>query len=170
MLAADLDQQETVSVDMRLVNSVCTENHVLNTLFRNPEIKLDKKSAIVQDIFAEHVSQPTLAFLQFVVRKKRSVNLRGISAAYLDLYRQSRGIVLSKFTTATPADEVMLGQVEQVIARHTHKQVELVSQTDPSIIGGFSMEFDGNIYDARLSTLLVKLRQQFEDNIYESKL
>ena len=38
------------------------------------------------------------------------------------------------------------------------------------IIGGFAMQFDNNIYDARLSNKLRKLRQQFEKNVYESKL
>ena len=147
MLAEELQEQKAVAIDMRLVNAVCTENHELNTVFRNPEVKMSKKVSIVDALFGEHVGKTSLAFLEFVVKKHRSVNLRGISAAYLDLFRESQGIVLSKFTTAEP-----------------------VAKTDPKIIGGFAMEFDNTIYDARLSTRLTKLRQQFEKNIYESKL
>ena len=170
MLAEELQEQKAVAIDMRLVNAVCTENHELNTVFRNPEVKMSKKVSIVDALFGEHVGKTSLAFLEFVVKKHRSVNLRGISAAYLVLFRESQGIVLSKFTTAEPVDQEVLDMVSQAIAAHTHKEVEMVAKTDPKIIGGFAMEFDNTIYDARLSTRLTKLRQQFEKNIYESKL
>ena len=170
MLAEELQEQKAVAIDMRLVNAVCTENHELNTVFRNPEVKMSKKVSIVDALFGEHVGKTSLAFLEFVVKKHRSVNLRGISAAYLDLFRESQGIVLSKFTTAEPVDQEVLDMVSQAIAAHTHKEGEMVAKTDPKIIGGFAMEFDNTIYDARLSTRLTKLRQQFEKNIYESKL
>lgn len=170
MLAEELQEQKAVAIDMRLVNAVCTENHELNTVFRNPEVKMSKKVSIVDALFGEQVGKTSLAFLEFVVKKHRSVNLRGISAAYLDLFRESQGIVLSKFTTAEPVDQEVLDMVSQAIAAHTHKEVEMVAKTDPKIIGGFAMEFDNTIYDARLSTRLTKLRQQFEKNIYESKL
>lgn len=170
MLAAELNEQDAIAIDMRLVNAVCSENRELNAVFRNPEIKMSKKSAIVDAIWGEHVGKTSLAFLHFVVRKHRTVNLRGISSSYLDLYRESHGIVLSKFTTAEPVDQEILDMVSKAIATHTNKQVELQTKTDPKILGGFAMEFENNIYDARLSTRLVKLRQQFEKNIYESKL
>ena len=39
MLADEMQEQDRVAEDMRLVNSVCAENHMLNTVFRNPEVK-----------------------------------------------------------------------------------------------------------------------------------
>ena len=170
MLADEMQEQDRVAEDMRLVNSVCAENHMLNTVFRNPEVKASKKVAIVSDIFGAHVCKTTMAFIQFVAQKKRSVNLKGISAAYLDLYRESRGIVLSQITTAQPVDEETRALATKVIADYTHKQVELVAKTDPKIIGGMAMEFDNTMYDARISTYLMKLRHEFGENVYESKL
>jgi len=170
MLAVELGEQDRVAQDMRLVNAVCSENRVFSTVFRNPEIKVPKKVAIIHDIFGAHVCKTTMAFLEFVVRKSRSVNLGGISASFLDLYRGSHNIVLSKLTTATPIDASIVEMVNKVVAQHTGKEVELVEKIDPKIIGGFAIEYDNNIYDARLSTKLVKLRQQFGKNVYESKL
>jgi F-type H+-transporting ATPase subunit delta len=170
LLADETGDQERVSEDMRLVNDVCAENRELNIVFRNPEVKSPKKVAIVEDIFGASVCKTTMAFLQFVVRKKRSVNLKGISASYLDLYRESRGIVLSHITTAQPVDDHTRALATKVIADYTHKEVELVAKTDPKIIGGLAMEFDNRMYDARISTYLSKLRHAFDENVYESKL
>lgn len=170
MLSHDLGEQDAVAEDMRLVKTVCEENRELNVIFRNPEMKVSKKVAIVEDLFGQKVCKTTMAFLDFVVRKNRSFNLRGIAGSFLDLYRDSHNIVLSKFTTAEAVDQSVLDMVSQAISAHTHKAVELETKTDPRIIGGFAMEFDNNIYDARLSSRLVKLRQQFDKNVYESKL
>ena len=170
LLADEEKDQERVAEDMRLVNTVCNENRQLNVVFRNPEIKAERKHAIIAGIFGDHVGGTTMAFLNFVVRKNRTVNLKGISTAYLDLYRESRGIVLSCLTTAYPADEETRTLATKVIADYTHKEVELVAQTDPKIIGGLAMEFDNTMYDARISTYLTKLRRAFEENVYEKKL
>ena len=87
LLARDIDKLDRVADDMRLVGSVMAENHELAVVFANPVIKQDKKQAIVRDLFAEHVCEATMAFLLFVVRKNRSVYLRGISDSYLQMYR-----------------------------------------------------------------------------------
>lgn len=170
LLAGETQQEEAVAADMRLVNEVCTENHVLNVVFNNPVIKEDKKVAIVTDLFGERVSKLAMVFLTFVVRKNRTVNLRGISEAYLDLFRKSRNIVLSDLTTVVEADGEMTDLVRKVIGEYTQKTVELRQKTDPAIIGGFSLAFENNMYDATLRTSLQKLRRAFDDNVYESKL
>lgn len=169
-LAGDTNEQERVSQDMRLVHEVCAENRELNAVFDNPEINSGKKASIVTDLFGQHVCKTTMAFLTFVVRKKRSVNLKGISAMYMDLYRESRGIVLSRLTTAQPADESVKALTEKVIGGYTHKQVELETKTDPRVIGGLRMEFGNNMYDATIAARLAKLRMEFAENVYESKL
>ena len=170
LLAGETKQQEEVAQDMRLVNNVCAENRELNVVFNNPVIKEARKVAILADLFGERVSRLTNLFFTFVVRKHRTVNLRGISSAYLDLYRDSRGIVLSQFTTAVESDAEMRELVCKVIGDYTHNEVELVTKTNPRIVGGFSMEFKNNMYDARLSSQLSKLRRAFDENVYESKL
>ena len=170
LLADEEKEQERVSQDMRLVNAVCNENRQLNVVFRNPEIKAEKKYAVIADIFGDHVGKTTLAFLNFVVRKNRTVNLKGISSAYLDLYRESCGIVLSHLTTAYPADPETKAVASKVISDFTHKEVEMVTHTDPKIIGGVALEFDNTMYDARISTYLTKLRRAFDENVYEKKL
>lgn len=170
LLAGETGQQEEVSRDMRLVNEVCAENRELNVVFNNPVIRESRKVAILTDLFGDRVSRLTTLFFSFVVRKHRSVNLRGISEAYLDMYRDSRGIVLSHFTTAVESDAAMRELVSKVIADYTHNEVELVAKADPKIVGGFALEFNNNMYDARLSSKLSKLRRSFEENVYESKL
>lgn len=170
LLAGEMDQQEAVSQDMRLIESVCTENRVLNVVFNNPTIKESKKVAILHELFAQKVCPLTVTFLAFVVKKRRTVNLRGISRSYLDLYRDREGIVLSSLTTAEEADDTLKAMVSEVIAQYTGRKVELLTKTKPEALGGFAMLFDNKMLDARISTRMDKLYREFARNDYESKL
>ena len=170
MLATDRQQADVVADDMRLVGQVVAENRELGVVFANPTVRYDKKTAIVEELFGSAVSDETLAFLRFVVKKNRSVNLRGISEAYLALYRDSKGVVLGELVTHRETDDSAKDFVRRLIEEYTGKQVELHAATDPHMLGGFKMEFDHNMYDARLRTKILKLRKEFAKNDYESKL
>ena len=170
LIAAYTDQLDIVCHDMRLVNSVCSENRVLNVIFANPVIREDKKKAILKDLFEQHISKVSMLFLSFVVKKRRAVNLKGISDAFVEMYRKEKNIMLSSLVTATDVDEATLDAVKKVVADYTKMDVELKNKVDPSILGGFSVSFDNNMYDARISTQVARLRKEFSKNVYESKL
>ena len=170
MTADEQSVADRVADDMRMVHTVCSENRVLTAVFANPVIRPDRKAGIVRELFGDHCSEVSLAFLLFVVKKNRSVNLRGISDAYLSLYRESQGIVLTDLVTHQPTDESACNAVKALVEKYTGKKVELRTSTDEQMLGGFKLEFDHNMYDARLLTKLLKLRKEFSKNVYESKL
>ena len=170
MTANDLKVADRVAEDMRVVHDVCKENRELEAVFANPVIRTDRKGGIVRALFGTVCHEVTMAFLLFVVRKNRSVNLRGISDAYLQLYRSSRGIVLADLVTHQPTDESANVMIRKLVEEFTGKTVELNARTDPKMLGGFKLEFDHNMYDARLRTKIFKLRREFSKNVYESKL
>ncbi len=170
LLATDLHQEETVMQDMHLVHRVCQENHILGVVLNNPTIREDKKSAVVSSLFHDKVSTTSETFLLFVVKKRRSINLKGIAAAYMDLYRESRGIVLSQVTTAEPLAPAMLDIMRDKVTAQTGKTVEMENKVDARVVGGFRIMYDNNMYDATLSTKMEQLRKEFSKNIYEKKL
>lgn len=170
LLSIDMDVVDRVADDMRLVSSVCAENRELSVVFANPVVPIDKKVAIVKDIFGQRVSDASMTFLVFVTRKNRTVNLRGIADAYIEMFREYRGIVLSDLVTHQPIDDVARRMVTQMVADYTGKSVELHDRTDPKMLGCFKLEFDNKMYDARIRTKIRKLRIEFARNDYESKL
>ena len=174
MLATDTDNADRVADDMKLITSVMAENRELAVVLGNPVVRGDKKSAIVQDLFASRVCEDTMAFLIFLVRKNRSVNLRGISDAYLTIYRDdtclNELIVLSDLVTHQPIDDNARAMVTRMIEEYTGKIVELHDRTDPKMLGSFKLEFDNKMYDARIRTKIRRLRIAFAKNEYESKL
>ena len=169
-LAEERGEADRVADDMRLVSDVCRENRELAVVFANPTIPQGRKLAVVEDLFGGHICDATKVFLAFVVKKNRAVNLRGISEAYLGLWRELRGIVYSDLVTQEPIDSVARSMVVQMVSDYTGRTVELHDHTDPRMLGGFKLEFDNKMYDARIQTKIRKLRIAFAKNDYESKL
>ena len=73
---------------------------------------------------------------------------------------------------STRASKMMLDAagVRYYQYQHTGRKVELQDRTDARMLGGFKLEFDHNMYDARIRTKIRKLRREFARNDYESKL
>ena len=170
LLSEETGTMDRVSEDMRLVSKVCAENRELNVVFNNPVVPKDKKLAIVKELFGNEVSAESMAFLLFVTRKNRSVNLRGIADAYIGMYREKKGIVLSDLVTHQPIDDVARRLVTRMVEEYTGKHVELHDRTDPKMLGCFKLEFDNKMYDARIRTKIRRMRIEFAKNDYESKL
>jgi F-type H+-transporting ATPase subunit delta len=170
LLSEETGTMDRVSEDMRLVERVCAENRELNVIFSNPVIPKDKKLAIVKELFGERVCKATMAFLLFVTRKNRSVNMRGIAGSYIEMYREKKGIILSDLVTHQPIDDVARKMVTEMVEAYTGKSVELHDRTDPKMLGCFKLEFDNKMYDARIRTKIRRMRIEFAKNEYESKL
>jgi len=170
MVATDTGNIERAKQDMVLVGEVMAENRQLRSVFANPTIRFDKKVGIVRELFGGEVSDEVMAFLVFVVKKNRSINLQGIADSFVEQYRVAKGIVLSDLVTHQPIDDEARRTVTQLVEEYTGKQCELHDRTDPKMLGGFKLEFDHNMYDARIRTKIRKLRLEFAKNDYESKL
>lgn len=170
LLATDTNEIDTVCTDMEFVHKVCEENHILNVIFSNPTMKDSKKIAIINELFENAVSRTSMAFLNFVVRKHRAVSLKGISGEYMKQYRKYKGIVVSELRTATDVDDATKAALTKILEDYTHKKVQLNTVTDSSMIGGFCVEFDNNMYDARIRAQIEKLRKEFSVNKYEKAI
>lgn len=167
LLANDTNKLDTVFEDMKLVHKTCTENHILTVIFANPTIKESKKIGIATELFTNKVDKLTLTFINFVIRKRRAINLKGIATLYMNIYRKAKNIVLSELRTAIDVDEETKILISRIIGEYTNQTVELNAITDNRMLGGFCMSFDNNLYDARLRRKLAKLRNEFSKNIYE---
>ena len=170
LTAKEAQVQDAVEKDMRLIRKVCEENRKLNVVLGNPTIKEGSKIDILRDIFEPHVHPLTMLFLTYLIKKRRSVQLRGIAEAYIQQYRKSHNIVFAEVVTAVEVNPELIEELRQKVAHYTGKEVELLSRVSNRMLGGYRMTFDNNMYDARIRTKIAKLRAEFSRNDYEKKL
>ncbi|MBS1599360.1 MAG: ATP synthase F1 subunit delta [Bacteroidetes bacterium] len=164
-LAIEKGQLDTVYKDMLLLNDLCNNNRELVTVLKSPVIKPEKKEKILDAITKDKVSVITTSFNKLLTQKGREFYLPEIITAFIQQFKDYKGIYIVKLTTAMPVSEELKNTIVKKIQADTQmKQVELVTEVKEDIIGGFILEVGNEIVDASVAFDLNNVRKQFANN------
>jgi F-type H+-transporting ATPase subunit delta len=166
-LSLEQNSLEQVNQDMALVREVCLQNKDFRLMLSSPIIKTDKKQSIIHDLFGTKVGKLTLAYLNIIAAKRRENFIEPITEQFLAFYKDHKGMISAVLTTAVPSDNVIREKVSQMVRSVTKKEVDLVEDIKKEIIGGFVLRFGQYQYDESIRTKIMKLKREFNINIYE---
>ena len=167
VLAQEQNQLEAVYADMKYLQDVCKQSRAFTNVLRSPVINADAKEKIVNEIVSKNISKISSAFVNLIVKKGREKTLPEIAHAVIDQYNEIKGIHKVRLITATPAsEELQTAIVNKVKADAQLAQVELENVVNDSIIGGFQLEYKGNLVDASIARDLRDIQKQFQKNTY----
>ena len=164
-LAVEQNKLEQVKGDIDAFLAAA-ENRDFYLLIKSPIVNPTKKLAILKQIFDGKVNALTMTFLEVVLRKGRESNLPEIANEFISQYKVHNRISTVTLTTAEPLSEANLEAIRKRLldSTATEAQIDVITKVDPSIIGGFLLEFDNQLYDASVSHKLDQMRKQFGGN------
>jgi len=166
-LAQERGQLEVVYKDMQYLQQVSKQSREFVALIKSPVIKADKKNAILDAVTKGKVSELTAAFNKLLVSKGRENVLPEVVNAFIDQYNVIKGINKVRLTTATEAtEELKQSMIQKVKAEAGFGTIELETKVDPSIVGGFILEFNNKKVDASILRDLNDVKKQFMRNDY----
>jgi F-type H+-transporting ATPase subunit delta len=166
-LAIEKGQLDAAYTDMKYLQAVCAASAEFVNLLRSPIIKADQKNSIIAAVTKGKVSELTAAFNDLLVRKGRESDLPEIATAFVEQYNTLKGIHKVTLTTAVEVSADLQNAIAQKVkAAHSFTNVELESKVDPSLIGGFVLEFDNNLVDASVARDLRDIKKQFQQNLF----
>ena len=170
-LAVEKDQLESVYQDMLYMNDLAQASPELVRVLKSPVIKGDKKEKILDALTKDKIGIISSSFNRLLVKKGREANLPEIVNAFIQQYKDYRGIHIVLLTTAVPlSEEVKSAIVSKIRESSNMKQVELKTKINPDIIGGFIIEVDGRLIDASILYDLSVIKKQFEPNDFIYKI
>ena len=170
-LSLERGELETVYKDMLLLNEACRDSKDLVAVLRSPIIKADKKGKILEAIFTGKVSAMTTAFMNLLLNKEREGFLPEIATAFVEQYKKHKGISTVRLTTAVPVSEDVRQAILQKLKTDRHlQQVELDSEVNPALIGGFILEIGDERLDSSVAFELSNIRKQFQNNDFIYKI
>ena len=170
-LSVEKGQLGQVYADMQWLQAVCNVSRDFVNLLRSPIIKADKKEKIVAAATAGKISELTTSFNKLLISKNREGNLPEIITAFIGQYKAYKQIHVIKLTTATPVSEDMKSKIiDQVKAGSDMKNIELETNVDESLIGGFVLQAGDKLVDASISYDLKHIARQFENNDFIYKV
>jgi F-type H+-transporting ATPase subunit delta len=169
-LAIERNELEQVHKDMLYLQTL-TRNRDFVNLLRSPIIQPDKKLSILNAVVGGKLSEMTAGFTRLLIKKGREEGLVEIIHAFIEQYKRFKKIYTVKLTTAVPvSDQVKQSIVRKIQGQTAMQNIDLVSEVNESIIGGFQLELGDTLIDASIAYDLSKVRAQFMKNDFVYKL
>ncbi len=166
-LSIEKNQLEVIYQDIQFLYAVCKQNPDFVSMLKSPVIGSDKKEKIIEAVVAGKVNELTGAFLKLLVNKTREYNLPEIITAFIQQYNKLNNIHQVKITTAYPMSETLQNAIVNKITSTTSvKKIVLETDVKEALIGGFTLEMDGNLIDASILRDLNDVKKQFKNNEY----
>ena len=153
---------EEVNDDMKQIFSTIAESNELKTFLENPTIKGENKVAALKEIFTT-ASEDTQKLFALLLQNNRIELLLPIASQYTALYDELKGKQIAYITTATPLTPALESKVMAKVKELSNKEVTIVNEIDPSIIGGFIIRINDQQYNASLLNQLTKLKREFNN-------
>lgn len=131
-------------------------------LLNSPIIKSEKKLEIFDKLFGESFNKLSKNFFELVIRKRREAHIPQIIESFKEQYNAYKSVSKITLTSAealTP-ESVEAIKNQLVSSKSTRDSVEIVTEVDPSLIGGFTLKIGDKLYDASVAHKLDVIKKE----------
>lgn len=149
---------EQVKQDMKWMLESIHASKDLALALQSPIIKGDKKKAFMKEIFGGKIQEMTMMMVNLLIDKGREKFAKEVCESFIELYNEKNQIVPVKLRTAVAVSD----QFKKDITSKIKGKVEIESIIDPSLIGGFVVEYDNQMIDASVARSLEVMKQKFK--------
>lgn len=170
-LAVERNELDNVYNDMLFLRQAFGDSRDLVSMLRSPIIKADKKGKVLDAIGAGRISGITASFNKLLLKKEREAYLPEIVTAFIGQYKIYKGIQTVKLTTAVSvSEEVKQVVLDKVKTIRNIQQVDLHTEVNEALIGGFVLEIGDELVDASVAFELNNIKKQFQNNDFIYKI
>ncbi|MFN8276705.1 MAG: ATP synthase F1 subunit delta [Chitinophagales bacterium] len=170
-LSSEKGQLEAVAADMRLLNASFEGSSELRSFLKSPLIAADKKQTILKKIFSGKLNGITEKFLELMTNKGRESFLNEITQAFNQQYNEQKNITPVKISAAVKLDRAVVDAlINDLKAKGQVKDIQLEEVVDPSLIGGFVLQYGDKQIDSSVRSSLQKLKNLVDDDSYIKKI
>lgn len=154
--------------DLLLVKTTIEGNKELDLLIHQPFVSKERKTNIINRLFADRVSKITLNLVNLLIEKNRDSIITDVYDEYYELYLDYKKIAVVTVTSAVALDEKTTDRIVNILKHKIVKKdtVEIRNLVDKNIIGGFIVKYNDYVYDASIVHTLKRLHSDFEENLF----
>lgn len=165
-LAIERNQLDEVYGQVSSIKRNIAESSDLALLLKSPIVASDKKLSCLNAIYGGKVNELVQKFIELVVGKRREAYLGEITESFISQYNAKKGVGEAVLTTATEISDELLQKIKGFVMANAAgiNTVQLTTKIDPSIIGGFILQFNDKQYDSSVAAKLKNISKKFSDN------
>ena len=168
--ALERDAMDSVHKDMQALSSLCKSNRDFLLMLKSPILKTEKKQKILKAVFRDSISEITRGFLKIITAKRRESLLPDMALAFVELYKDYKGILTTYVKTAVPLTEEIRKKILEVMNTQSTGNIDLVEEVKEELIGGFVLQWKDMQYDASILNQVNKMRKEMAMiNLYKKR-
>ncbi len=161
-IARDSNCLEEVLKEFNGFLSLLDESRGLQQLLKLPNVVQRERQLL--DFLQSHYSEIFFSFLQVVLKNNRFVMLRQILFELQQLNDSFRNRVRAEVISAAPLADSAVSDLTRLLAGYLQANVSLENKIDASLIGGFIINVNGQVFDASLLTQFKKMKIYLTQN------
>jgi F-type H+-transporting ATPase subunit delta len=160
-LAGDAGAVERIGRDLRDFASSWAASRELRTVFENPSIAQAARAEILKELAQSAGMHEHTRNLLLVLSDRQRMSHVGEVADAFDAMAEARsGKVRAEVTSASELPAAYYAELERVLQSATGKDVVLVHNVDPSLVGGVVTKVGDRVFDGSIKSRLTELRDE----------
>ena len=136
-------------------------NEELRQALTDPHLPAERRQQIVEDLLAGKATPLTTSLVSTVVANGRVRELPEIVERLLDINAATGEKVIAQVRSAVELSDDQKSRLAAALAASTGKQVEVVVEVDPSVLGGIVTQIGDTVIDGSVRHRLAQLRESF---------
>jgi F-type H+-transporting ATPase subunit delta len=161
-LGSEPDTLDTWLADVRLIADYFG-NHQLAFILNQPNVRFERKEAIIRDLLGGKVSQEGLGLALALVESGGVSLAPRVRDEFERLYNDKRGQAFAEVTSAAPLDEAMRASITSQMGQLTGKRIFLREKVDPDLLGGVTVRVGDTLIDGSVRRRLELLRRRIAE-------
>jgi F-type H+-transporting ATPase subunit delta len=159
-LATELNQKDQVYADVQDALKSINDSRELRVFLMSPVVKYKQKQAVLRKIFSASVSELTLHFILLITQHGREASLPQIFESFILQYKASKNILDATIKVSTDVSAASLAGITAKLEAKLGKTIDLTTEIDENLIGGYVIEMDNYRLDASIAGGLNKLKRE----------
>ncbi len=159
--AVELAQDAVVYDEMRQLAHSFQVEPKLQKILQNPIVNADQKRELI--LAASAISQASASsvlkrFAQFLIEQKRADIMLYVAHSYQGLYCKRNNIIKSYLTVPCPVSDATTKRMQSLLSNVKIDKVDLEVKIDPTMIGGFILQYGSYKLNASVDAQLAKVK------------
>ncbi len=143
------------------VKQTFLENEELNRLLLHPNITVEEKIKVIENIYKGQVSDELTGLMTMMVAKNHMKDFISVFDYVIDAIKEEKGIGVAHITSASELSKEQRARIEKRLLETTkYSEIEGIYAVDKTLIGGLVIRIQDTVVDSSLKTQIAKLSNQ----------
>lgn len=154
-LSKETKSLKTVEKDVKSLMKIFVSSDAIKAMASNPVFKTeDKVSAIVALCKKAKIGKVVTNFAGMAAQNRRAAEIPSMLTAFQDLVAKERGASKAVVTSAAKLSAAQLASLKSNLKKSLGNSVDIETNVDPDLLGGFVVQIGSRLFDSSLKTKL----------------